>query len=530
MAAMWLGSYPNGLKRHHEKTDNGRIYRRLHLPAEPWLLASLHEHGHDDLASDVKTPVQWWAAMRVHRLKHSTHIHGLLRVRAGQALGDTFSLHSREEALLHKYFAHTPDAASLKVVEAHMFAGSATCEVYTDTRGNDIKMRHDICYLGSDLTRQMLQSGGTAASALQRWGIPALAWSEVPVVFVVEPIVLLVARLAFRTIVVRANKFVDRRDARRRLPGDDVGGVQDLVVKAAEAAGAHVAPPQEIHLQDIAGIADHLRGWAPGLLRRMAEEEEEEDGRIAEDRARLRWCLLQLDGLRASLTRRRVGQRFDRALLLNCMRMMMQVRNRNTLTQVVEKALHIALPELSNACTQSLASGQVPHGSTLSRAQPCLDAAILLTHKTLLEIGDWCIYLWADSSPQLSYNFFISTMLLISKENPYAGHQVCSRPSGAEGGAGAETPRTKCPGVERHVHLPHEHAAVPRRRICLSAEQSEGGIGQQMQQITSLCRRQAIASDSFGCRIRLLFAPQITSQCFSWHLLNDVLLSPPPNA
>ena len=102
--------------------------------------------------------------------------------------------------------------------------------------------------LGSALARQMLQSGGTAASALQRWGIPARAWSEVLVVLVAEPIALLVAKLAFRTIVVRASKFVDKHDARRRLLGDDVGGVQDLVVKAAGAARAHVAPPQEIHL------------------------------------------------------------------------------------------------------------------------------------------------------------------------------------------------------------------------------------------------------------------------------------------
>ena len=117
-----------------------------------------------------------------------------------------------------------------------------------------------------------------------------------------------------------------------------------------------------------------------------ASADDDEEEAIAQNRMHLRTCLLQLDALADSLKAKHSrerrpggkGSRFDGALMMSCVRLMMHVRNRSTVPEVIDRALEIAIPTLAAECRASLTKhGQVPHGSTLSRVQPCFDAAIL---------------------------------------------------------------------------------------------------------------------------------------------------------
>ena len=46
-----------------------------------------------------------------------------------------------------------------------------------------------------------------------------------------------------------------------------------------------------------------------------------------------------------------------------------------------------------------------------------LGRIIPLAAQKMLDSGSWLLYVWADSSPQLSYNFFLTTMLAIREDS-----------------------------------------------------------------------------------------------------------------
>lgn len=99
---------------------------------------------------------------------------------------------------------------------------------------------------------------------------------------------------------------------------------------------------------------------------------------------RLRDAVQLLETLRHNLNKntqpvhRGGGLQHDATRMLSCIRLMMQVRNRNQLPIVVSRALEAALPGLSSVVGDEAAASQaLPSASTLSRSQCSLDAAIL---------------------------------------------------------------------------------------------------------------------------------------------------------
>ena len=162
--------------------------------------------------------------------------------------------------------------------------------------------------------------------------------------------------------------------------------------------------------------------WAPAILDRARSNPGQGD---ALELARLRDALLLLDGLRDSLGKdgkqRRTGGRgrqFDPECLLACMRLMMDLRSRQSLPTVVTRALEATVPTLADGIQQELQVAKaMPHASTLSRSQASLDAAIFFLQQERLKQKDHWFYILADSSPQRSYNFLLSTMLVIADDD-----------------------------------------------------------------------------------------------------------------
>ena len=253
----------------------------------------------------------------------------------------------------------------------------------------------------------------------------------------VEPVAILVMSRLFHTLALQSSRFLpvpSLRILRRCGQVGDVASLQrfDELMKDAAACPPRAARGP-IDLRSIARIANHLRQWAPAIVPAHTRDD---DGASSSDdslaapasqrRMHLRWCLLQLDNLRVSLDEkdwreRRPGGRgwqFDTYSLLQCMRLVLHLRNRSKLPLVLEKALALAMPMLTDEIRASLTlDGRAPSAATLGRTQPCLDACLLLLHKKMLESKKWLLYVWADSSPQLSYNFFISTMVAISEDS-----------------------------------------------------------------------------------------------------------------
>ena len=403
------------------------------LPSRGPSISLLKDKGYTDVSKGVeRSAVDWSVANRW--VKHSVSVHGVVLCEPKQALGDILAWKDREEAVLHKYFGMASDVLSLRVMELETFAGGVAVDVHSDLRGNSIKTRHDAAFISADLTQQALSSNRSWAQLFRAWNVQAGHGNgngKVPILFVVEPIVALIKQKAFRTVVVQASKFMSLLDAKISHLGTQAGIASlQALLKAATAC-----PPrptyEPVDLRNIANIANHLRRWAPQILVPAAgddggdaADDDDEADVVAQNRMQLKRCLIQLDGLaesfgRSQLCERREGGgwQFHGAAMLQCIRLMMQVRNRSKIAEVVDKALRVAIPTLAESCLSALSmAGHIPDGSTLSRAQPCLDAALLLLHKAMLDIGKWALYVWADSSPQLSYNFLISTMLAIAED------------------------------------------------------------------------------------------------------------------
>lgn len=169
----------------------------------------------------------------------------------------------------------------------------------------------------------------------------------------------------------------------------------------------------------IVRIGDRLRRWAPAILRRAAYAHTAGD--VVQDTMLLRDSLILLDALsRSLLDKRREGAcqfaKFDGLHLLSCMRLMMDLRNRSKLPWAIERALDIAVPAMADSIRKELAHTRyAPSASTLSRNQCFLDAALLFLQKDAFRAQPHLFYIMADSSPQCSYNFFLSHMLTIAE-------------------------------------------------------------------------------------------------------------------
>lgn len=77
----------------------------------------------------------------------------------------------------------------------------------------------------------------------------------------------------------------------------------------------------------------------------------------------------------------------------------------------MKTALHILTPGLAGL----RAAEDIPSASIISRLQPVLDGALAMQVRRMLAKEPCALYFWADSSPQLSYNFLMISSLMISE-------------------------------------------------------------------------------------------------------------------
>ena len=443
MAVFYLASYRDGSKRLtsqvRESEKTRVVQRRMHLHGDPWFTEILRESGYDEHAKDTsRWGFSWLRACQ--RARHGVSVHGLVKLTPKHAFGDLFSRLDREDRLLHEYLGRVADVVGLRVSAVERF--TEAIDVFTDNQGADLKLRHDVCLLAADLSSQPFSSGRTLAAILRAWGVElpppppsAARRRKIPVLLVVEPIAVLVMLRKFRTVAIGAGRFMAGESCPRIMKLGEASVWSRLASLLQEAAAYETAEPLRLDLRSVADVASHLRQWATLIVCPAGEGDGGSDssdaavGLMEQRRMHLRWCLLQLDALRdsvdgnASQARElRAGGRgwqVDTGVLLHCLRLVTQVRNRHSLSSVVDTALQVTLPSLADDCRKLLSSrgGGSISAATLTRAQPCLDASFLLLHKKMLDSGSWLLYVWADSSPQLSYNFFLTTMLAIREDS-----------------------------------------------------------------------------------------------------------------
>ena len=327
-----------------------------------------------------------------------------------------------EEAYFWRYRNNPADLCSFKICRSRFFR--RPIQVYTTASGKPICLRHDIFFLGADISDQIFSDGTTIAQTLASWCYGTSSPGQIACFLLAEQLVHLWWHGQWSTICTEASRSIERRGFGRPLVGcrGQVQRFWDLLKSAPDTYPFQHGVP--VNLGAVSRIADRLRTWAPIILdhyghRDLDREDEDEHGIQL---MRLRDSVQLLESLQESLhsgmSRQRGvgyrGPRHDTKRLLACMRLMMEIRNRNKLPTVVARALEASLPGLAGDLgkEERLAS-VLPSKTTLSRNQCALDAAMLMLQSQELFEEEHCIYILADSSPQLSYNLFLSMMQLI---------------------------------------------------------------------------------------------------------------------
>ena len=337
------------------------------------------------------------------------------------------------------YFDKSAGLCSFKICRCKFFR--RPIPVHTTACGRAIQLRFDIFFLGPDLSEEIFSDGATIVQTLASWGYGTSSPGKIACFLLAEPLAHLLQHGQWSTICAEASRSIDRRFFGRPLVGcrDQVQRFWDLL-KSAKAPDA--SPYQRglpVNLSAVSRIADRLRKWAPIILDHYGhrhedhQDEDEHDSQLMRLRDSVQLLESLHDSLHTGLQKVRqggAGQRHDTKRLLACMRLMMEIRNRNKLPTVVAHALDASLPGLAGDLgNKENLAGVLPHASTLSRNQCALDAAMLMLQSQELLEEEHCIYILADSSPQLSYNLFLSMMQLIPLSNLVkcfkAANQLC---------------------------------------------------------------------------------------------------------
>ena len=309
------------------------------------------------------------------------------------------------------------DLVSLSVDDVECFADN-DIEVYSKADGSAITLRHDVFFAAAALDYPF-SSGRSLAAILQAWNLPPKDdGNQIPLLLVVEPVATLIQNRQFHTVTVQSSRSWQRRPTRFNWLSDaaDLQKFHDML-KRAEACSSPQPGSMPIDLASIAGIANHLRRWSQAILLPREGEDEDHDN---PDRMLLRNCVLQLDNLKwqqegGGVMQRRPhgkGRQFTGSELVNSIRLMMQLRNRSNLPFVINRALEICMPTLSAECRLACQKLKAPSPATVSKLQHVFDAALLLLQEETLEEA-CALYIWADSSPQATYDFLMTIVVAI---------------------------------------------------------------------------------------------------------------------
>ena len=162
-----------------------------------------------------------------------------------------------------------------------------------------------------------------------------------------------------------------------------------------------------------AGFAEQLRSWAPMILDASGEEEGPQAIMILEQ------AVLRLDELS---NREKFG---DSACLLGrnkaikpeqiirALTAAMHLKNRGTLRETVAKGIAAS----DRAFDVDITKAQLASGSTISRHQVIVDAALCCIWRDIFRQHDGPIYVFADSSPQAGTDWLLSIVMLIRADD-----------------------------------------------------------------------------------------------------------------
>ena len=113
------------------------------------------------------------------------------------------------------------------------------------------------------------------------------------------------------------------------------------------------------------------------------------------------------------------GVTYKTSKMLQCLSVLLMLRNRSDYKNTLKKALAASLPEsIMGSFIQKLDSSKLPSASSLSKNQAIFDAALTVLYRQLYPLQDFWIYLWADASPQGPLGeMFLTEMLIVRKDN-----------------------------------------------------------------------------------------------------------------
>ena len=277
---------------------------------------------------------------------------------------------------------------------------------------------HDAWYphgLGEDYLAWQLRDGRAVEELLVSWGV--FDGARFPCVSVVEPIATLIFAGRWHTLVMRKSWLVARqlfpRDLWENLPDDPY------------RFDAPLAFEGELEPERFRELATRMREWAPAVLaevRNSAGNAEAEGERLA-----LESGVLMLQHLADALSpghllRVRDGHRggfaYNAATLLQCLRVSRLLRGTSSLKEVCEQAVQFMFPTLvaKSVLQQWRDSAHlVPSGYTQHVARFHLDAALILLARSESGVAA-ARWVTADSSPQLSRDWLLSTATVVRKD------------------------------------------------------------------------------------------------------------------
>ena len=405
MPVLWLAAYPNGARRVWEHHPNEVQRPRCQIGKVGWLENRLNDCGDVGRSICESLPKAGHTfSMAAQRVRNVVDVWGLVEVGAGQAISDILTLHTVEEGLLFDYWRWHDNLCSLKVVRSAWF--DQPQPVYTNGQGKAVRLTSGLLFFGADLSGIQFDSGLLLQQVLTAWGVDGPG--DIAGIFAPEPLVFLCKHGRWSTLVIDGSKRVSGCNTRvYQLLGRpcSVDGFHALCRAAADAHPRR--PGLTPDISAVCRISDRLRRWQQDIL----------DG-DPQRLMQLRDSVQLLD----TLAERTGGVKAPRAAwkhnshkFVACMRLMMEIRNRNNLATVVCRSLAIAIPGLDKQVkAQELVD--VPHAATMSRYQCALDAAMLVVMAQVLLLPH-LLYILADSSPQLGYNFFLSEMMLIAEDS-----------------------------------------------------------------------------------------------------------------
>ena len=227
------------------------------------------------------------------------------------------------------------------------------------------------------------------------------AFFKKPLCFAVHPVILeLIKRSAWSTLMLCA-KWREPL-AERLLPG-----WRDAL-RSADLLKKHVSVPSVAFSQTDAGVlATNLKMWSQSILATASSEDDAACLKLALEEA-----VLKLEAFHGSKLLSSSDSSYQHETIVAALCCSMKLRSRSQLAPLLRDAIASMYPHIDLD-----RENRVPSGSTLSRKQLLVDAAYSCFWRDLLQQHRGPMYVWADSSPQGGFDWLLSIVSLVKRED-----------------------------------------------------------------------------------------------------------------